>query len=47
MAGKMSITADVADYQLETVMEDEDEEYKKHFTGPSANVTLVEIETIE
>ena len=41
MTGKMSITADVADNQLEIVVEDENKEYKKHFIGLSDNVTYV------
>ena len=41
MTGKMSITADVEDNQLEVVVEDEDGNYKKHFIGLSDNVTYV------
>ena len=41
MTGKMSITADTADNQLEVVVEDENGEYKKHFIGLSNNVTYV------
>ena len=41
MTGKMSITADTADNQLEIVVEDERGEYKKHFIGLSDNVTYV------
>lgn len=41
MTGKMSITADPADNQLEIVVEDENGEYKKHFIGLSDNVTYV------
>ena len=41
MTGKMSIYADVADNQLEIVVEDENKEYKKHFIGLSDNVTYV------
>lgn len=41
MTGKMSITADTADHQLEVIVEDENEEYKKHFIGLSDNVTYV------
>lgn len=41
MTGKMSITADQADNQLEIVVEDENGEYKKHFIGLSDNVTYV------
>ena len=39
--GKMSITADTFDNQLEVVVEDEKGEYKKHFIGLSDNVTYV------
>lgn len=41
MTGKMSITADVEDNQLEIIVEDENGEYKKHFIGLSDNVTYV------
>lgn len=41
MTGKMSITADTVDNQLEIVVEDENGEYKKHFIGLSDNVTYV------
>lgn len=41
MTGKMSITADTADNQLEIIVEDEEGEYKKHFIGLSDNVTYV------
>ena len=41
MTGKMSITADAADNQLEVVVETENKEYKKHFIGMSDNVTYV------
>lgn len=41
MTGKMSINADMADNQLEIVVEDENGEYKKHFIGLSDNVTYV------
>ena len=41
MTGKMSITADTADNQLEVVVETENKEYKKHFIGLSDNVTYV------
>ena len=41
MTGKMSIEADVADNQLEIIVEDEYGEYKKHFIGLSDNVTYV------
>jgi hypothetical protein len=41
MTGKMSITADTADNQLEVVVEDSDGSYQKHFIGLSDNVTYV------
>lgn len=41
MTGKMSITADTADNQLEIIVEVENGEYKKHFIGLSDNVTYV------
>lgn len=41
MTGKMSITADNTNNQLEIVVEDENGEYKKHFIGLSDNVTYV------
>ena len=41
MTGKMSITADTADNQLEIIIEDENGKYKKHFIGLSDNVTYV------
>lgn len=41
MTGKMSITADNIDNQLEIIVEDENGEYKKHFIGLSDNVTYV------
>lgn len=40
MSGKMSITADRADNQLEIIVED-DGTYVKHFVGLSDNVTYV------
>ena len=40
MSGKMSITADVADNQLEILVEDNGT-YTKHFVGLSDNVTYV------
>ena len=40
MTGKMSITADVEDNQLEIIVEDGDT-YVKHFVGLSDNVTYV------
>ena len=39
MTGKMSITADMADNQLEIIVEDENGNYEKHFVGLSDNVT--------
>ena len=41
MTGKLSITADVEENQLEIVVEDENGEYKKHYIGLSDNVTYV------
>ena len=41
MTGKMSITPDTGDNQLEVVVEDENGNYKKHFIGLSDNVTYV------
>lgn len=41
MTGKMSITADTSDNQLEIIVEDENGNYKKHFIGLSDNVTYV------
>ena len=41
MTGKMSITADVADNQLEVIVENGDGKYAKHFIGLSDNVTYV------
>jgi hypothetical protein len=41
MTGKMSINADMADNQLEVIVEDENGNYKKHFIGLSDNVTYV------
>ena len=40
MTGKMSITADTVDNQLEVIVED-DNTYVKHFIGLSDNVTYV------
>ena len=40
MTGKMSITADIDDSQLEVIVEDEGK-YVKHFIGLSDNVTYV------
>ena len=41
MTGKMSITADTSQNQLEIIVEDDKGEYKKHFIGLSDNVTYV------
>ncbi len=41
MTGKMSITADPADNQLEVIVEDENGKYQKHFIGLSDNVSYV------
>jgi hypothetical protein len=41
MTGKMSINADMADRQLEVIVETENGTYKKHFIGLSDNVTYV------
>lgn len=41
MTGKMSITADTADNQLEIIVEDENKNYKKHFVGLSDNVMYI------
>lgn len=41
MTGKISITADTGDNQLEITVEDENGQYKKHFIGLSDNVTYV------
>lgn len=41
MTGKMSITADTADNQLEIIVEGDDGRYRKHFVGLSDNVTYV------
>lgn len=41
MTGKISITADTADNQLEIIVEDENGNFKKHFIGLSDNVTYV------
>lgn len=46
MTGKMSITADTADNQLEVIVEREDGLYQKHFVGLSDNVTYV-VEQLE
>ena len=39
MTGKMSITKDNTDNQLEVLVEDSDGSYQKHFIGLSDNVT--------
>jgi len=41
MTGKLSITADTEDNQLEVIVEDENGTYQKHFVGLSDNVTYV------
>lgn len=41
MTGRMSITADVDDNQLEIIVENTDGKYVKHFVGLSDNVTYV------
>lgn len=41
MTGKMSITADSDDNQLEIIVENENGKYEKHFVGLSDNVTYV------
>lgn len=41
MTGKMSITADPADGQLEIIVKNENGSYTKHFVGLSDNVTYV------
>ena len=41
MTGRMSITADTADNQLEVIVENDGETYAKHFIGLSDNVTYV------
>lgn len=41
MTGKMSITSDNTDHQLEVIVEDESGNYQKHFIGLSDNVTYV------
>ena len=41
MSGKMSITADAADNQLEIIVENDNGSYAKHFVGLSNNVTYV------
>ena len=46
MQGRMSITADVDDNQLEVIVENGEDDYSKHFVGLSDNVTYV-IEDVE
>jgi len=46
MQGRMSITADVKDNQLEVIVENGEDDYSKHFVGLSDNVTYV-IEDVE
>lgn len=46
MEGRMSITADVEDNQLEVIVENGKDDYSKHFVGLSDNVTYV-IEDVE
>lgn len=46
MQGRMSITADVEDNQLEVIVENGEDDYSKHFVGLSDNVTYV-IEDVE
>jgi hypothetical protein len=41
MTGKISITADTTDKQLEIIVEDEEGQYQKHFVGLSDNVTYI------
>lgn len=41
MSGRMAITADVDDNQLEIIVENNDGTYVKHFVGLSDNVTYV------
>ena len=46
MEGRMSITADIDDNQLEVIVENGEDDYSKHFVGLSDNVTYV-IEDVE
>lgn len=46
MEGRMSITADVDDNQLEVIVENSKDDYSKHYVGLSDNVTYV-IEDVE
>lgn len=41
MTGRMSITADVDDNQLEIIVENENDKYTKHFVGLSDNITYI------
>jgi uncharacterized lipoprotein NlpE involved in copper resistance len=41
MTGRISITADTVDNQLEIIVEESKGQYKKHFVGLSDNVTYV------
>lgn len=41
MEGRMSITADIEDNQLEVIVENDKDDYSKHFVGLSDNVTYV------
>lgn len=41
MSGRMAVTADVDDNQLEIIVENNDGTYVKHFVGLSDNVTYV------
>ena len=41
MEGRMSITADIDDNQLEVIVENGEDDYSKHFVGLSDNVTYV------
>lgn len=41
MTGKLSITADTEDNQLEIIVEEDDGTYVKHFVGLSDNATYV------
>ena len=41
MTGRMAITADTSDNQLEIIVEENDDDYVKHFVGLSDNVTYV------
>lgn len=41
MEGRMSIRADTEDNQLEVIVENDEDDYSKHFVGLSDNVTYV------